>query len=196
MKGAWLQSVLTLPPCVAQSSAFHIELYTPMGWSFGYGNPCFSMLVWTRIGVSSTRNLSREKHIKMRNHQHQKLRDRLKKHWDFKNHYQKLRSLLIYSCLFRPIERKRWKKKKGRKRSLHNLARSPLDWVFMKALCGVEPEVQSLFSVAYTININIGLNQIGLSSGVAQKLKIKFIVSWSVWWHLHHKKGPSSSSKK
>jgi hypothetical protein len=28
-KGAWVQSVFTLPPCVAQSPTFQIELYTP-----------------------------------------------------------------------------------------------------------------------------------------------------------------------
>ena len=58
MKGAWDQSVLTLPPCVAQSSAFQIELYTPMAWSLGNGNPLFSMFGCTLIGVSSTRNLN------------------------------------------------------------------------------------------------------------------------------------------
>lgn len=57
MKGACVQSVLTLPPCVAQSSAFQIELYTPIAWSLGNGIPLFSMLVCTLIGVSSTRNL-------------------------------------------------------------------------------------------------------------------------------------------
>ena len=50
----------------------------------------------------------------------------------------------------------------------------------MEALGGVEPEVQSLFSVSNTIDIDIGLNKVGLSCGVAQELEIKFIVICSV----------------
>ncbi|GER41768.1 methionine aminopeptidase 1B [Striga asiatica] len=36
VKGAWLQSVFTSPPLVAQSSAFQRLEYTHMGWLFGW----------------------------------------------------------------------------------------------------------------------------------------------------------------
>lgn len=80
--------------------------------------------------------------------------------------------------LFRLIERKR--KGREKRKSLHNLALIPHECVGVEVLGGVEPEVQSLFSVAHTIDINIGLNQVGLPSGVAQELEIKFIVIWSI----------------
>lgn len=115
-----------------------------------------------------------------------------------KNHYQKWRNLPIYPCVMEQLympkahpfsggvnpafsdslrEREREREKR---KSLHNLALIPHECVGVEVLGGVEPEVQSLFSVAHTIDINIGLNQVGLPSGVAQELEIKFIVIWSI----------------
>ncbi|ONK72213.1 uncharacterized protein A4U43_C04F17010 [Asparagus officinalis] len=53
MNGAWLQSVFTLPPCVAQSSAFHTDAYIFMGWLIGYGFG--SLRARMRMGMLSTR---------------------------------------------------------------------------------------------------------------------------------------------
>ena len=61
--GACAQFVFTRPPCVAQSSAFQIELYTPIAWSFGKGMPLCSKLECTLIGVSSTRNLNSKNRV-------------------------------------------------------------------------------------------------------------------------------------
>ena len=66
------------------------------------------------------------------------------------------------------------------KESLHNLALVPEDGIGMEVLSRVEPEVQSLFSVTHSIHINIGLDYVGFPSGVAKKLKIEFMVFWTI----------------
>lgn len=66
------------------------------------------------------------------------------------------------------------------RKSLPDFLFSPQDGVVMEVLGGIEPEVQSLFSVAHATDIDIGLNQVGLSRGVTQELKIKFIMIWPI----------------
>ncbi|BAS99289.1 Os06g0696450, partial [Oryza sativa Japonica Group] len=56
-KGALLQSALTRPPCVAQSSAFHRLAYTRIGWLLGNATPRASWFLKSLIGVPSTANL-------------------------------------------------------------------------------------------------------------------------------------------
>ncbi|KAL8130070.1 hypothetical protein V2J09_019225 [Rumex salicifolius] len=58
VNGALLQSAFTLPPCVAQSSAFQRLEYIFIGWLFGNGTPIDSMFLNSLIAVPSTRNLS------------------------------------------------------------------------------------------------------------------------------------------
>lgn len=60
VKGAWVQSVLTRPPLVAQSSAFQRLEYILMGRFFGYGTPIDSMFLNSLMGVPSTDNLTTE----------------------------------------------------------------------------------------------------------------------------------------
>lgn len=54
VNGALVQSVLTRPPIVAQSSAFQRLAYTLIGWFLGYGTPRESEFLNTLIGVPST----------------------------------------------------------------------------------------------------------------------------------------------
>ena len=54
VKGAWVQSVLTRPPLVAQSSAFQRLEYILIGWFFGYGTPIDSKFLNSLMGVPST----------------------------------------------------------------------------------------------------------------------------------------------
>lgn len=137
MNGECAQLVLIRPPCVAQSSAFHIELYTPIGCVFGYANPWFSKLACSLIGVSSTRNL-------LENETNISCTITLFRYFHFE--IKKLASNLM---------------------NLHYLTFSPQDRVRMKLLGWIKPKLQSLFSVADSIDIHIGLNQVRLSSSVA-----------------------------
>lgn len=57
MNGALDQSVLTRPPLVAQSSAFHKLAYNLIGLFFGNKTPIDSEFLNSLIGVSSTVNL-------------------------------------------------------------------------------------------------------------------------------------------
>lgn len=63
---------------------------------------------------------------------------------------------------------------------LHDLAAVPKDGVGVEISGWVEPKVQSLLSVSDSININVGLNRVGLSTFVTQKLKIEFVVIWTL----------------
>ena len=58
VKGAWLQSVLTSPPLVAQSSAFQRLEYILIGWFFGNGTPIDSEFLNSLMGVPSTEYLN------------------------------------------------------------------------------------------------------------------------------------------
>ena len=60
VKGAWLQSVFTKPPLVAQSSAFHRLEYILIAWFFGYGTPFDSKFLNFLIGVPSTEKLKKQ----------------------------------------------------------------------------------------------------------------------------------------
>ena len=60
VNGAWLQSVFTSPPLVAQSSASHKLEYILMGWFLGNGTPFVSKFLNSLIGVPSTENLLHE----------------------------------------------------------------------------------------------------------------------------------------
>lgn len=62
----------------------------------------------------------------------------------------------------------------------HYLALVPEDRVGVEVLGGVKPEVESLFPVTHPIHIHVGLDRVRFPSGVAQKLKIKFVVIWTV----------------
>jgi len=57
MNGAWLQSVFTSPPLVAQSSASHRLEYILIGCFFGNGTPFVSKFLNSLMGVPSTENL-------------------------------------------------------------------------------------------------------------------------------------------
>uniref|UniRef100_A0A9I9E7D2 Uncharacterized protein n=1 Tax=Cucumis melo TaxID=3656 RepID=A0A9I9E7D2_CUCME len=58
--GAWVQSVFTSPPLVAQLSAFHKLEYILIGCFFGKGTPIDSELLNSLIGVSSTEKLKHQ----------------------------------------------------------------------------------------------------------------------------------------
>jgi len=60
MNGAWLQSVFTSPPLVAQSSASHRLEYILIGWFLGKGTPFVSKFLNSLMGVPSTENLLHE----------------------------------------------------------------------------------------------------------------------------------------
>lgn len=60
MNGAFVQSVLTSPPLVAQLSAFHKLEYILIGWFFGKGTPIVSEFLNSLMGVPSTENLNKE----------------------------------------------------------------------------------------------------------------------------------------
>lgn len=62
VKGALLQSVLTSPPRVAQSSAFQRLEYIHIAWFFGNGIPLDPRFLNSRIGVPSTENLVDDKY--------------------------------------------------------------------------------------------------------------------------------------
>ena len=57
VNGASLQSVLTRPPLVAQSSAFHRLEYILIAWFLGNGTPFDSMFLNSLIGLPSTEKL-------------------------------------------------------------------------------------------------------------------------------------------
>jgi len=57
VNGAWLQSVFTSPPLVAQSSAFHRLEYNLIGCFFGYRTPSLSKFLNSLIGLPSIENL-------------------------------------------------------------------------------------------------------------------------------------------
>ena len=57
VNGAFDQSVFTLPPWVAQSSAFQRLEYILIAWLFGKGTPIDSKFLNSLIGVPSTENL-------------------------------------------------------------------------------------------------------------------------------------------
>jgi hypothetical protein len=63
---------------------------------------------------------------------------------------------------------------------LHNLALVPEEGVGVEVLGRVEPKVKPLLTVTYTINIHIGLHCVRFTGGVAEELKIKLIVIWTV----------------
>lgn len=60
--------------------------------------------------------------------------------------------------------------------SLHDMALVPEDRVGVEILSWVEPEVHPLFPVTYAINVDIGLNDVGLACSVTQKLEIELVV--------------------
>ncbi|RYR30295.1 hypothetical protein Ahy_A01g001490 isoform E [Arachis hypogaea] len=60
VNGAFVQSVFTSPPLVAQSSAFHKLEYILIGWLFGKGTPMLSEFLNSLIGVPSTENLNQD----------------------------------------------------------------------------------------------------------------------------------------
>lgn len=57
VNGAFDESVFTLPPCVAQSSAFQRLEYTLIAWLWGKGTPIDSKFLNSLIGVVSTENI-------------------------------------------------------------------------------------------------------------------------------------------
>ena len=57
VKGACVQSVLTSPPLVAQSSAFQRLEYILIGWFFGNGTPFDSKFLNSLMGVPFTEKL-------------------------------------------------------------------------------------------------------------------------------------------
>ena len=61
VNGALLQSVLTKPPLVAQSSAFQRLEYIFIAWLFGYGTPFDSLFLNLLIGFPSTEKLKQKK---------------------------------------------------------------------------------------------------------------------------------------
>lgn len=63
---------------------------------------------------------------------------------------------------------------------LHNLALVPEEGVGVEVLGRVEPKAKPLLTVTYTINIHIGLDCVRFTGGVAEELKIKLIVIWTV----------------
>ena len=60
VNGALHQSVLTRPPWVAQSSAFHRLEYILIGWLFGNGTAIASEFLNSLMGVPSTENLKKQ----------------------------------------------------------------------------------------------------------------------------------------
>jgi len=60
VNGAFVQSVLTSPPLVAQLSAFHKLEYILIGWFFGKGTPIVSEFLNSLMRVPSTENLNKE----------------------------------------------------------------------------------------------------------------------------------------
>ena len=57
VKGVYVQSVLTSPSLVAQSSAFQRLEYILIGWFFGNGTPFDSKFLNSLMGVPSTEKL-------------------------------------------------------------------------------------------------------------------------------------------
>lgn len=47
--------------------------------------------------------------------------------------------------------------------------------------CGVKPKIELLFSIAYTLGVDICVDYVGLSSDVSQELKIYLIMIWPFW---------------
>ena len=68
VNGAWLQSVLTSPPLVAQSSAFQRLEYILIAWFLGNGTPFDSMFLNSLIGAPSTEKLKSNKINKYTQH--------------------------------------------------------------------------------------------------------------------------------
>lgn len=66
--------------------------------------------------------------------------------------------------------------KGSRARRLHYLARAPADGVGVEVLGGIEPQAQSLLPVPNPVNVHVSLNQVRLTSGIAQELKVELIV--------------------
>jgi len=60
------------------------------------------------------------------------------------------------------------------------LALVPENGVGVEVLGGVEPEVESLLPVTNTVHVHVGLHRVRFPTGVAQKLEIKLVVSWTV----------------
>jgi len=61
----------------------------------------------------------------------------------------------------------------------------PDDAVGMKVVAGVEPKVDPLLSASHTRCKDIGLQDVGLASGIPQKLKIDLVMAISIRRKLH-----------
>lgn len=59
--------------------------------------------------------------------------------------------------------------------SLHNMVMVPENSVKVIICSRVKPEVHSLFSIAFSICIDIGLDRVRLTRSVSQELKIKLV---------------------
>lgn len=68
--------------------------------------------------------------------------------------------------------------------NLQDTVLSPKDGIAMEVLGGVKPQAESLFSIAHTINVDIGLEQIRFTGCVTQELEIKFMMFWTIRRHL------------
>lgn len=64
---------------------------------------------------------------------------------------------------------------RGRER-LHDLVLVPKEGIGVEVLGGVEPQAEPFLSVAHSVYVNVGLNQIWLTACVSQELEIKLIM--------------------
>jgi len=60
------------------------------------------------------------------------------------------------------------------------LALVPEEGVGVEVLGGIEPQVESLLPVTNTVHVHVRLDRVRFPTAVAQKLEIKFVVSWTV----------------
>lgn len=70
------------------------------------------------------------------------------------------------------------------KKNLHDVMMVPHDGVEMKILRRVEPEIDSLFSIAFSMSKYVCLDSVRLSTSVPQELKVQF-VSYRVGVRIH-----------
>ena len=63
--------------------------------------------------------------------------------------------------------------------NLHNALGVPYNGVSVEGICGIKPKLELLFSVPFPLAEHIGMESVGISRYISQKLKVDFIMSWT-----------------
>lgn len=64
--------------------------------------------------------------------------------------------------------------------NLHDMSRIPKDWIDVEISSGVEPEIDLLLSVSFSLGVDICMDNVRLTTEVAQKLEVYLIPTRSL----------------